>query len=71
MFPLYAIRPLLSAVTDSMSRWFIGWSISRKLAPTIIMRLDIQRTFSPPERTDTGLKTSSWLKSMRPRKERR
>ncbi len=61
----------MTAVMDSRSRWFVGWSSSRTFEPNIIMRDSIQRTFSPPESTPTGFRTSSPEKSILPRKPRR
>ena len=66
-----ASRPLFTAAMDSRSRWLVGWSSSSTLAPESIIRESIHRTFSPPERTFTGLYTSSPEKSIRPRKPRR
>ncbi len=71
MLYLKASRPLFSAAIDSRSRWFVGWSSTRKLAPESIMRLSMHRTLSPPESTFALLYTSSPEKSMRPRKVRR
>ena len=65
-----SIRPLLTAVMDSRSRWLVGWSSTRALEPNSIIRDNMHRTFSPPERTLTGLYTSSPENSIRPRKDR-
>ena len=66
-----ASRPLFRAAMDSRSRWLVGWSSMSTLAPESIIRESMHRTFSPPERTLTGLYTSSPEKSIRPRKPRR
>ena len=68
-FPLKEMSVLLNACIDSRSRWFVGVSRISTLAPGgSIIRLIIQRIFSPPERTEARLFTSSPLKSIRPRK---
>ena len=51
-------------------RWLVGWSSTRALDPNSIIRDSMHRTFSPPERTLTGLYTSSPENSIRPRKDR-
>ena len=51
MTPGNLIRPLLTAVMDSMSRWSVGSSSISTLEPSIIMREKSTRTFSPPEST--------------------
>ena len=65
------MSPLFTAVMDSRSRWLVGWSNSSTLLSNIIMRESMHRTFSPPERTFTGLYTSSPEKSIFPKKPRR
>ena len=57
---------------DALQIKVVGGLVQNQaLALLIIRRLSMQRTFSPPERTFTGLYTSSPEKSMRPRKVRR
>ena len=53
-----------------MSRWFVGSSRIRQLAPLIIILDSRQRTFSPPERIRTFFTPSSPANSIRPRKPR-
>ena len=68
IFPLKFCIPWLTAVIDSRSRWSVGWSIISILEPNIIILENIHLTFSPPDRTFTGLKTASFEKSISPRK---
>ena len=66
--PLNLIRPLLSAVIDSMSRWLVGSSNTNTFAPIIII-LEIRHlTFSPPESTLTFLTPSSPANNILPKK---
>ena len=69
-YPGNLIRPLFNAVMDSISRWLVGSSRIRMLAPEIIILERRQRTFSPPESTRTRFTPSSPGKSIRPRKPR-
>ena len=62
---------MFTAVIDSRSKWFVGWSRSKKFEPKSIIRENIHLDFSPPESTFTGLKIESPEKSILPRKPRR
>ena len=68
--PVNSIIPLLSAVIDSKSKWFVGSSKINTLAPDNIMRENIQRCFSPPEIIFDFFKASSPEKSIRPKNPR-
>ena len=68
--PWKAVRPLLRAVMASKSRWAVGSSSKRQFALLSIMRLSMQRTFSPPLSTFALLRASSPVKSIRPRNPR-
>ena len=57
--PLNAFKPLFTAVIDSRSRWFVGWSSISMFDPYNIILESIHLTFSPPESTFTCLNTSS------------
>ena len=71
MFSFYRTRAgLLSAVMDSISKWFVGSSINNTLAPIIIILESITRTFSPPESTFTLLTPSSPANNILPMKPR-
>ena len=65
--PLNAVRPLFTAVIDSRSRWFVGWSRISTFEPNSIIRDSIHLTRSPPDSTFTGLKTSSPENSIFPK----
>ena len=68
--PLKFFNELLKAVIDSKSRWFVGSSNINTLALIIIIRLSIQRTFSPPDKTLLVFKASSPLNNIFPKKPR-
>ena len=57
-------------VMDSISKWLVGSSRIRQLAPLIIILERRHLTFSPPERILTFLTPSSPAKSILPRKPR-
>ena len=65
------ISPLLTAVMDSKSKWLVGSSSKSTLEPLSIILESMQRTFSPPDRTEAFFITSSPEKSILPRKPRR
>src|SRR3990167_7619560 len=62
--------PSLTAVIDSKSKWLVGPSSSKTLAPESISFENIQRTFSPPERTFGFFSASFPLKSIFPKNPR-
>ena len=51
-----------------MSKWFVGSSSIRKLAPDSIIFDNTQRTFSPPDRTFTDFNASSPENNILPKK---
>ena len=65
-----AISPLFSAVMVSRSRWLVGSSRISALALASIILESMQRTLSPPERTEVFFSASSPEKSILPRKPR-
>ena len=68
--PLKFFSELLKAVMLSKSKWLVGSLSISTLARNIIIRLSIQRTFSPPESTLQFLRASSPLKSILPKNPR-
>ena len=69
--PLNDLRPSLTAVILSKSKWLVGSSSKSTFALDNIILLNIQRTFSPPESTLAFFLTSSPLNNIRPKKPRK
>ena len=59
---------MFSALIDSRSRWFVGSSSRSTLGFSSMMRQKSSRAVSPPESASVGLRPSSPLKSIWPRR---
>src|SRR5699024_1333134 len=71
MEPLNEMSPLFNDVIDSKSKWFVGSSKISTFALLNIILDNIQRTFSPPDKTFAFLSACSPENNIRPKKPRK
>ena len=55
----------------SRSKWLVGSSINKTFPAVNIIRANMQRTFSPPDKTVTGFSASSPENNIRPNQPRK
>ncbi|MBK7977856.1 MAG: hypothetical protein IPK07_32935 [Deltaproteobacteria bacterium] len=65
--PSYSVSDSARISADSVSRWLVGSSRSRKFPGATRIFASATRAFSPPERTPIDLSTSSPRKRKAPR----